>query len=49
MAHRDLTQQPAVHAPEFPPGLDWINTDGRRLTLAELRGRVVFLDFWTYG
>lgn len=38
-----------VPAPPFPPGLDWINTGGRALTLAELRGRVVLLDFWTYG
>lgn len=35
-------------APEFPTGLDWINTD-RELTLEELRGKVVLLDFWTYG
>ena len=35
-------------APEFPPGLDWINTD-RELTLEELRGKIVLLDFWTYG
>jgi len=35
-------------APEFPDGLDWINTD-RPLSMAELRGKVVLLDFWTYG
>jgi thiol-disulfide isomerase/thioredoxin len=35
-------------APEFPSGLDWLNT-GRPLSLAELRGKVVLLDFWTYG
>jgi len=35
-------------APEFPPGLDWLNTD-RALTLGELRGKVVIIDFWTYG
>src|SRR5690554_7960508 len=35
-------------ATEFPPGLDWINTD-RAVTLEELRGKVVLLDFWTYG
>src|SRR3972149_12207184 len=35
-------------APEFPDGLDWLNTD-RPLTIAELRGKVVLLDFWTYG
>lgn len=37
-----------VAAPEFPTGLDWLNT-GRPLTLSELRGKVVLLDFWTYG
>jgi DNA-binding beta-propeller fold protein YncE len=35
-------------APEFPQGLDWLNTD-RPLSLAALRGKVVLLDFWTYG
>ena len=35
-------------APEFPPGLDWLNTD-QPLTLEALRGKVVLLDFWTYG
>lgn len=37
-----------VDAPDFPTGLDWINTDGA-LTLDDLRGKVVLLDFWTYG
>ncbi|MDE2234164.1 MAG: redoxin domain-containing protein [Gammaproteobacteria bacterium] len=36
-------------APAFPTGLDWINTGGRPVTLKELRGKVVLLDFWTYG
>jgi hypothetical protein len=36
-----------VNAPEFPPGLEWVNTD-RPLTLRELRGKIVLLDFWTY-
>ena len=36
-----------VRAPEFPAGLEWVNTE-RPLTLAELRGRIVLLDFWTY-
>jgi len=35
-----------VNAPEFPPGLQWVNTD-RPLTLKELRGKVVVLEFWT--
>ena len=37
-----------VHAPEFTGGMDWIGT-GRPLTLGELRGKIVLLDFWTYG
>jgi hypothetical protein len=34
-------------APEFPAGLEWVNTD-RPLTMDELRGKIVILDFWTY-
>lgn len=37
-----------VRAPEFKEGLDWINTAGP-VDLADLRGRIVLLDFWTYG
>ena len=37
-----------IHAPEFPPDLEWINTS-RPLTLKELRGKVVLLEFWTFG
>lgn len=35
-------------APEFPPDFQWVNSP-RSLTLRELRGKVVLLDFWTYG
>ncbi len=35
-------------APDFPSDLDWINTD-HPLSLRELRGKLVLLDFWTYG
>lgn len=37
-----------VRSPEFPRDLPWFNSD-YPLTLKELRGRVVLLDFWTYG
>lgn len=36
-----------VRAPEFPKDKAWLNTD-RPLSLAELKGRVILLDFWTY-
>jgi hypothetical protein len=38
---------PRVNAPEFPPGLAWLNTD-RPLTLQAVRGKVVLLEFWTF-
>ena len=40
---------PRVRAPDFPAPLDWINTGGRALALADLRGKILLLDFWTYG
>lgn len=35
-------------APDFPEGLDWLNVP-RPLTIADLRGRITILDFFTYG
>ncbi len=37
-----------VRAPELSGGRGWLNTD-KPLTLAALKGKVVLLDFWTYG
>ena len=39
---------PRYPAPDFPEGLDWINVPAP-LSLNDLRGKVVILDFWTYG
>jgi thiol-disulfide isomerase/thioredoxin len=39
---------PRIHAPDFAPAGDWFNVPAP-LTLAALRGKVVLLDFWTYG
>ncbi|RYZ80635.1 MAG: redoxin domain-containing protein, partial [Proteobacteria bacterium] len=36
-----------VRAPEFPSGLTWLNSSP--LSIKALRGKVVLLDFWTYG
>jgi len=35
------------NAPEFPKHMEWLNTD-HPLTLHELHGKIVLLDFWTY-
>ncbi|MEP6569012.1 MAG: thioredoxin-like domain-containing protein [Acidobacteriota bacterium] len=37
-----------VRAPELVGGRGWLNTD-KPLSLAALKGKVVLLDFWTYG
>ncbi|MFO1010763.1 MAG: thioredoxin-like domain-containing protein [Planctomycetota bacterium] len=37
-----------LRAPDFPADLDWFNARGP-LALADLRGKFVLLDFWTYG
>lgn len=45
-----MAQSPFPHrvrAPGFDGGLGWLNTD-RPLSLDELKGRIVLLDFWTY-
>ena len=36
-----------LRAPELV-GRGWLNTGGRDLSLARLRGRIVVLDFWTF-
>ncbi|MGQ9683376.1 MAG: hypothetical protein ACUVX9_12620 [Anaerolineae bacterium] len=45
---RALTAIQPLQAPAFPLRLDWLNVE-RPLTAEELRGRVLLLDFWTYG
>jgi DNA-binding beta-propeller fold protein YncE len=41
-------ETPRVRAPEITGGRGWLNTD-KPLTIAALKGKVVLLDFWTYG
>ena len=37
-----------IHAPDLTGAVDWLNVP-RPLSLKDLRGKVVLLDFWTYG
>ena len=41
------TSLPKVRASELT-GRGWLNTGGRTITLADLRGKIVLLDFWTF-
>ncbi len=43
----DLIEPKGARAPEIIPGGAWFNSDP--LTLAELKGKVVIVDFWTYS
>jgi thiol-disulfide isomerase/thioredoxin len=43
-----LPQEGRVRAPELTGARSWLNTD-KPLSLAALKGKVVLLDFWTYG
>ena len=47
----DLIEPKGVKAPEIIPGGAWFNLpDGHdTLTLKQLRGKVVIIDFWTYS
>src|SRR5688572_24857106 len=43
-----IQEKARVRAPEITGGRGWLNTD-KPLSLAALKGKVVLLDFWTYG
>ena len=43
-----VQERSKIRAPELSGGRGWLNTD-KPLSLAALKGKVVLLDFWTYG
>ena len=43
-----MTARARVRAPELVGKGGWLNTGDRRPTLADLRGSIVILDFWTF-
>jgi thiol-disulfide isomerase/thioredoxin len=43
----DIPFEGQAPAPDFPESMEWLNT-ARPLSLKDLRGKIVLLDFWTY-
>ncbi|MFG2955672.1 NHL domain-containing thioredoxin family protein [Streptomyces sp. NPDC048291] len=43
-----MAKRVRVRAPELVGKGGWINTGDKKLSLAELRGRIVIVDFWTF-
>ena len=44
----EFTYQGETDAPDFPEGVDWLNVSSA-LDWDQLKGKIVLLDFWTYG
>jgi len=47
MGNMFLRRLAKTRAPEFPTGLIWLN--GKPLKMADLRGKIILVDFWTYS
>lgn len=45
----EFTYEGEIAAPEIPNGLDWFNVERPLSLVADLRGKIVVLDFWTQG
>ncbi|TDU05079.1 thiol-disulfide isomerase/thioredoxin [Streptomyces sp. 846.5] len=44
----DMASRARVRAPQLVGKGGWLNTGGKELTLGDLRGKIVLLDFWTF-
>ena len=44
----EFVGSPNYPAPEFPTSVEWLNVPAP-LRMADLTGKIVILDFWTYG
>ncbi len=47
-SQNNVKAQGKVRAPELTGAKSWLNTD-KPLSIAGLKGKIVLLDFWTYG
>jgi hypothetical protein len=47
MGSTEPMDETRVRAPEFPAGLEWLNTEAP-VELRALRGKLVLLEFWTF-
>ncbi|WP_327073717.1 thioredoxin-like domain-containing protein [Kitasatospora purpeofusca] len=43
-----MASRARVRAPELVGAGGWLNTGGKELTLADFRGKITVLDFWTF-
>ena len=48
LTQNSVKAQGRVRAPELSGAKSWLNTD-KPLSIAGLKGKIVLLDFWTYG
>ncbi len=47
MAINDTLLNGQTNAPDFPAGIQWLNTD-HPFSIKDFRGKLVLLDFWTF-
>jgi len=48
LLHGETVEQAKVAAPDFTGADSWLNTAGKTVSMKDLKGQIVLLDFWTY-